>query len=140
MAGILQANVNYFAVVAAAAASMALGFLWYGPLFGNEWKRMMNFTPKIMKSIRMTPKKAMVLALVASLVMACVLAHIMKSLGAATIPEGIMTGFWIWLGFAATIMVNSVLFENKPWRLYLLNASYQLASILAMSIILIIWT
>ena len=32
-------EINYLAVLVAAIASMALGFLWYGPLFGNQWKK-----------------------------------------------------------------------------------------------------
>jgi len=53
-------EINYLAVLVAAIASMALGFLWYGPLFGNQWKKLMGFTDKSMKAMKMTPMQAMI--------------------------------------------------------------------------------
>ena len=51
-------DISYLAVLVAAAAAMAIGFLWYGPLFGNQWKKLMNFTDKGMKEMKMTPVQA----------------------------------------------------------------------------------
>lgn len=36
--------VNYLAILVAAVLSMVLGFLWYGPLFGKEWTKLMGVT------------------------------------------------------------------------------------------------
>lgn len=48
-------------------------------------------------------------------------------------------GFWAWLGFVATIMLGMTLWEGKPFRLYLLNAGYQLLNLLVMGAILAAW-
>lgn len=37
--------INYLAVIVAAAASMIIGMIWYGPLFGKTWRSLMGFTP-----------------------------------------------------------------------------------------------
>lgn len=42
----IQASINYLAVLIAAVASMIIGFLGYGPLFGKAWMRLMNFDKK----------------------------------------------------------------------------------------------
>ena len=41
--------INYGAVVGAAVASMILGSLWYGPLFGKPWMAAMGFTKDAME-------------------------------------------------------------------------------------------
>lgn len=39
-------HINYLAVLGAAMASMALGALWYGLLFGNTWVGLSGMTPE----------------------------------------------------------------------------------------------
>ena len=45
-------NINYLAVVVAAIVNMALGSLWYGPIFGKAWIKMMKFSESDMKAAR----------------------------------------------------------------------------------------
>jgi hypothetical protein len=125
--------VNYVAVVAAAIVSMILGMLWYGPLFGKKWMKLMGFSEKAMKSMNVMPQTSMVLGFVSMLMYAFVLAHFVSGLafmGALTV------GAVIWLGFNATVMAGSVLWEGKPAELYFLNALHQLVSVLAMSAVI----
>jgi hypothetical protein len=135
--------VNYWAVFAAAIASMALGMLWYGPVFGKKWQALMGFTEESMKSMSMTPMKAMALGLVGQLVMAYVLWHSLVFANAyfqaSGASAGLMAGFWNWLGFIAPVTLGVVLWEGKSWTLWLLNGSYYLASLLLMGAILGWW-
>lgn len=48
----------------------------------------------------------------------------------------LMTSFWSWLGFVAPVQFTEVLFSGKSTKLFLINTGYQLASLLAMAIIL----
>ncbi|MEK7554653.1 MAG: DUF1761 domain-containing protein [Patescibacteria group bacterium] len=133
-------DINYLAVFASAVASMAIGFLWYGPVFGKQWIAMMGFTKEQMdaaKSKGMT--KSYVIALIGSLVTAYVLAHFVVYTGAVNITGGLQTGFWVWLGFVATVALGSVLWEGKSWKLYGLNMSYQLVNLLVIGVILAVW-
>ena len=41
--------VNYWAVLVAALFTFVLGFLWYGPLFGRTWLRLVGLNPESMK-------------------------------------------------------------------------------------------
>ena len=58
---------------------------------------------------------------------------------ATTILEGLQVGFMIWLGFVATILLGGLLWEGKSVKLYCLNITYYLVSILLMSLILVLW-
>lgn len=135
--------INYLAVVAAAAANMVIGMLWYGPLSGKQWKSLMGFTDESMKSMTMTPAKAMVGGAIAALVMAFVLAHALVFAAAylktGGVKAGLEVGFWNWLGFAVPLTLGAVLWEGRSWRLWFLNAGYWLVALLAMGIILALW-
>ncbi|RJQ13442.1 DUF1761 domain-containing protein [Candidatus Parcubacteria bacterium] len=135
--------INFWAVLGAAIASMVVGMLWYGPLFGKQWMAMMGITKESMQTMKMTPKSAMTGGFVASLVMSYVLAHSLvfaeAYLGTSGVSAGLSTGFWNWLGFVAPVTLGVVLWEGKPWKLWFLNGSYYLVSLLVMGVILAVW-
>ena len=132
-------DINYLAVFVAAAAAMAIGFLWYGPLFGNQWKKLMNFTDKGMKEMKMTPVQAMIGGFISTLIMSYILAHFVDYTQAATFMDGAVAGTWIWLGFIATVQFGSVLWEGKPAKLYVINTTHYLVALIVMGGILAAW-
>ena len=130
-------SVNYVAVVAGAVANMVIGFGWYSMSgFGKPWMKMLGFTKESIEKAKkeMGPKYGIMV--VAALVMAAVLAVLEKSLGVSTVAGGIKTGLLVWIGFVATIGINSFVFENKPIQLYAINVGYYLAALLAQGVIL----
>ncbi len=135
-----QVDINYLAVLVAAIASMVVGFLWYGPLFGKQWVQLMNFDKK---KIDATKKKGMgktfAIAFISTLIMSYILAHFVDYTQAKTVAEGAVAGFWIWLGFIATVQLGIVLWEGKPLKLYLINATHYLVTLVIMSAILAVW-
>lgn len=136
--------INYLAVLVAAVSNMFLGFLWYGPLFGKQWIKLMNFDKKKMEQAK---KKGMgktyVLAFVGALVMAYVLSHALifasAYLAVTGFSAGLMAGFWNWLGFVVPVMLGMVLWDGKPWKLYFINIGYYLVSLSVMGMILAVW-
>ena len=132
-------EINYLAVLVAAIASMALGFLWYGPLFGNQWKKLMGFTDKSMKAMKMTPMQAMIGGFISTLIMSYILAHFVDYAQAATFADGAVAGTWLWLGFIATVQLGSVLWEGKPVKLYAINTLPYLVALIIMRGILAVW-
>lgn len=136
-------HINYLAVVAAAAASMVIGMAWYGFLFGQRWVRLMGWTPEEIEAAKAKGRKSYALAALGSLVMAYVLTHSLvfasAYLDAAGVQAGLMAGFWNWLGFVAPVTLGAVLWEGKPWKLWVLNNGYWLVSLLVMGVILALW-
>lgn len=136
----LQVTINYLAVLVAAVASMVVGFLWYGPLFGKQWMALMKFDDRKLKQAKQKGMgKTYFLAFLTTLVMSYVLAHFVDYVEAKTMMDGIVLAFWLWLGFFATMQFSSVLWEGKPVRLYLINTLHYLVSLIVMASILAVW-
>lgn len=132
--------INYLAVLVAAVASMVVGGLWYSPLlFGKQWMKMMKFEEKDLPKMKQEAKKSYALGFVSSLVMSYVLAHFVDYTASTTVVTGLQLGFWIWLGFTATLQLGSVLWEGKSWKLFFLNTAHSLVSLLLMAVILAVW-
>jgi hypothetical protein len=133
-------NVNYTAVVIAAIAAFVIGFLWHGPLFGKQWIAMMGISQKDIAAAKAKGGmwKPMLGAFIAQLVLACTMAHFAVLLGVTDATGALSLAFWIWLGFVATIMLNSVLWESRTVKLYLFNIAYHLVSLAAVSLIVVL--
>lgn len=135
---------NYAAVLAAAICSVVLGFLWYGPIFGKPWMKLMGFTAADMEKAKakgMTQNY--VLMALGSLVMAYVLSHALvfasTYLKSSGIEAGIMSGFWNWLGFIVPVVMGDQLWGGKSWKLFPITAGYYLVSLCLMGVILATW-
>jgi len=133
-------EVSYIGVLVAAVVSFAIGMAWYSPLlFGKAWMKLMGFTEGKVKEKKKGMGKTMAAGFAAVLVMSYVMAYIVGFSQAASVTEGAEAGFWVWLGFVATVMINSVLWEGKPVKLYALNVAHYLVVLLVMGAILAVW-
>lgn len=134
-------EVNLLAVVVAGVLGMAIGAAWYSPmLFGKRWMKESGMTDEDMARAKAKGMgKSYALGLVSALVMAYILAMFVHMDGARDVAGGAALAFWLWLGFVATVMLSSVLWENKSWTLYAINAGYYLVSLLVMATVLVLW-
>lgn len=136
----MDVPVNYWSVIAAAVALIVLGFVWYSPvLFGKKWAHLSGLS---MESMKMKPM-TMGLMVVSALVMAYMLNHVLVFASAymqeSGVNAGLMTGFWVWLGFVAPVALGVVLWEGKSWTLWAINAGYYLVGLAIMGVILAVW-
>lgn len=137
--------VNLWAVLVSAIVAMALGFLWYGPLFGKAWMQMMGVTSQTMNDPAM--KKSMwwryLLMFIGALLTNYVLAHALvfasTYMNVSGLVAGLQAGFFNWIGFIAPVTLGAVLWENKPWKFWFLNAGYYLVYLLIAGMILASW-
>jgi hypothetical protein len=137
----MQIEVNYLSVFIAAVASMVVGFAWYSPtLFGNQWMKYMGLNMKSIKKAQKEMGSLYMLSFVVALFSAFVLSHVMTMsesyFGYTRLATGITSAFWMWLGFIMPVQVTDTIFGNKKWGLFKINTSYQLASLIAMGIVL----
>lgn len=134
-------SVNYLAVLGAALSSMILGSLWYGPLFGKLWIKLSGVNPD--KAAKDKMGQLYAIAAVGSFVQAYILSHSLsfaqKYMGTSGLSSGLSTGFWMWLGFVATVTLGNVLWYGQSWKLWLLTNAYYLISLLVMGAILALW-
>ncbi len=87
----------------------------------------------------------MFIALIGSFVVAFVLSHFIEGMilwkgnayGAVDpVMTGAFAGFWAWLGFLATSLIDPVLWQNKPWSLWMINGGQWLVKLVVMGAIL----
>lgn len=133
--------VNFLAVLVAGIASMAVGFLWYSPvLFAKPWMKLMGHTEKSMKEGQKEMGKTYTISFVLALVTAYVLVHMMVMARAFfkydMLSTGLITAFWMWLGFVMPVQATDALFGSRKWKLFFINTGYQLASLMAMAVVL----
>ena len=134
-------DVNYLAVLVAAIAQMIIGAVWYGPLFGKQWMSYSKIKPdkKTMQKMKEKAKHSYAVMFIGSIITAMVFSYIIDYANATTAIDGMIGGFWVWLGFVVPLLSGSVLWEGKPKGLYFRNVAYYLVSLAVMGAILAVW-
>src|SRR5215813_14872469 len=119
-------KINYLAVLVAAVLHFIIGGVWYGVLFGNQFIKLIGWSPEKVAQIgNESHGKEYLIAFVSSLVLVYVLAHFVQYTKAKSAIDGIQTAFWLWLGFVVTTQLATVIFEERRLGLYVLNVGYQ---------------
>lgn len=142
-----EIHINYLAVGAGVIANFFLGFVWYGPIFGKAWARLMGFPPDF-KPTKPQMTRAMILMVVGAFLTAYVLAHSVTVWRASTWKAGadgpswsygFFGGFFTWIGFFVPVLFSAVAWEGKTWKLFGINAGYHFVSLQIMGMILAHW-
>jgi len=122
---------------------MVIGFLWYSRiLFARPWMRLMGYDPDDKAKLAEMQKgagKLYGITFVATVISAVVLAKLIDLTSVNTVLYGMKVGFFIWLGFVATVQLTGALFTRQPIKLFLINAGYQLVCYMTMGAILAKW-
>ena len=133
-------EVNYMSVVLAAVVSIVVGAIWWGPLFSKQWLALSGATSETMATGKKGMGVAYTIQAVGSLVMAFILSHVIvfatSYMHTSGWLAGVSAGFWMWLGFVAPILLGSVLWERKPWKLWAINAGGYLVSFVLMGAVI----
>jgi hypothetical protein len=129
-----EADINLVAILAAALASMAIGFAWYTAL-SEPWMKAIGKKRDELGGAN----TGYALTALAWVVMAYVLSHFVDYAGADTLADGLQTGFWAWLGFVATTLAVNYIFGQRSRQLYVIDAGHFLAILLAQGAILATW-
>lgn len=130
-------EINYVAVLIAAAVYYVVGAFWYSPLLlGNVWIKEMGFKKEDMEKMKDGIWKSYLGSFLSAFISSFVLAHFVDIAGAKDFASGSQTGFWIWLGFIVTLSSGMMWWEGKSLKLYLIYISYNLIGMLLMGGIL----
>jgi hypothetical protein len=133
-------DINILAVLASAVATFALGALWYSPLlFAKQWVAAHGFTPEKLEAMRKGSGPAYGVTFLCWLLMSAALAVLTHRMGIRSVLGGLKLGALCWAGFAATVGLSGQMFSGRRLAVFLIDAGYQLASLLGMGVILAIW-
>ena len=117
--------VNWLAVIVAAIASMAIGFLWYSPvLFAKTWMRLMGVkcdTPEEKAAMQKEAGPMYAQTFVMTFVSATFLALVITRMFVPSedLLRGLKISFGVWLGFVATVQYTGALFTKRVSELKL---------------------
>ena len=131
-------QVNYVAVAVAGLSAMIVGSVWYGPLFGKAWMKLVGISKTDVKKEEMPILYGVMF--VGALVEGYILSLFIHYAGAYTLLNGAKTGLWAWLGFVAPVMLGNYMFAKRPLKLFQIDAGYALVNLLVMgAIIAYLW-
>ncbi|PIR82474.1 hypothetical protein COU20_02090 [Candidatus Kaiserbacteria bacterium CG10_big_fil_rev_8_21_14_0_10_59_10] len=132
-------EVTFWPILAAGVASVVLGFLWYHPrIFGTAWMRHANVSPEAAERGKKRMPLTVVVALLASMLIAYVMNHFGIAWGVFDVIGAVELAFWTWVGFAAPVLLGAVLWEQKKFAYFAINAGFWLVAFILMAVILVL--
>lgn len=101
--------------------------------------RLANVTPEMAER----GKKMMPLSILLSLFGGMLIAYVMNYVGIAFhiydwVGAIFELALWSWLGFVVPTSLGTILWEQRPFKLYLINVLYWLVTFIAMALILVL--
>jgi len=120
-------DVNWLAILLAAASGFLVGGLWYGPIMGKKWMGAIGLTEEQIHD----SKNSMALiyggAFAFSLLASWTLAHTYESyMQELSFTVKVLTAFGVALGFILPAIGTNYLFSQKGKALFFIDAGYWL--------------
>lgn len=130
----MQIVVNYWAVFGGAIFLFIMGMMWYGPLFGKVWTKIVgaeHITKEEMARMQKEMIPMYIIQILLGLVTSYVLYHFVKAWNGV---PGWQVSFWIWLGFAMPLTAGAMWDTKKGQKLnkFFVTAGYQLITLLVL--------
>jgi len=127
--------INWLAVLAASLVGFVIGGLWYGPLFGKTWMKIVGLTEEDAAGFNIV--KIYSWCFVLQLIMATNLAMFLGP--ESTLVTGSLYGFAAGFGWVALAFAINGMFEQKPLKFMLINGGYWTVVFTLMGLILGFW-
>ena len=128
---------NWIAVICAAAVYWVIGAIWYMALFGKIWSAAIQQHGVKLEPSGMGAK--MIGNLLCNLIASVIMARLIARTGIHELSDGLKLGGGVGLGFAATALTIQYLWESKPFRVWLIDASHHVVGCVAVGGILAVW-
>ena len=111
-----ELKINHLAVLVAVVLQFVLGFLWYGPLFGEAWMGMVGLDQA---TIEADPAGAeeWITNTVTAVVSMYVLAWLFTRINVTSLVQGLLIGLLIGFSFVLLSIMTSGMFAKDPYGL-----------------------
>lgn len=136
----MEIDVNWFAVGLATFASFVVGGLWYSPiLFLKQWSKLAGISKEQLK--KGPGGRGWLLTALGALLQAYVLYHVTFLsdyfyTDYSWLQAALSSAFFMWLGFQLAMLLTHDSFEQRPFKLTAITAGSQLATLLAMGLVI----
>jgi len=136
-------QINYWAILVCGVLAMVLGVLWYGPLFGKAWARIIGADmsdPEARKKMQKGMGPMYLLQFVLALFQIWVLSTYSLGLGGM---GSLINAVWIWIGFVMPTTAGSCMWNNDSrkhaWQKFFIQSGYQLLCFIVFGLIIGLW-
>ena len=114
-------NISYVAILVAVIAGMISGAVWYG-VFAKPWMNAVGLTEKDIEQ----KASIYVVAIIAQLVIAVTMSILFSHFAEVSVTDGILSAFFLWLGFCLAPMAVNHRFQDKGWDLTFIDGVFWL--------------
>lgn len=139
MGNFFQVPVNFLAILICGIVSMIIGFLWYGPIFGKKWEKLVGLTKEKKELAKRNMTNTYLLMFLSSLVTAYALFHFIwyAAPGSLTLFIAVKTALWGFIGLVFPVSFTKFLFspDKKPIDLVFIETGYYLVTLISMSVV-----
>lgn len=136
-------QINYIAIIVVSIIQLILGAVWYGPLFGKLWMKIMgaDHTPKHeMEKMQKQMRPYYFMQLVLSIITNIILYY--NIIGWSTI-SGPIVAIALWVGFVAPTQIASIIWGSTPKKFWLkqilIMTLYQLIMMVLAGWVFMVW-
>jgi biotin transporter BioY len=131
---------NWLAVLCAGAAYWFLGFIWYSLLFGKIWAaEQIRHRGECGSAEKKEFAGMMMATFVSNLVAAAGLAFLLRRTGIVDLPHALKLGAGLAVAFDITTLTIVHVWERKPTKIWMIDASYHLFGCMIAAAILVSW-
>lgn len=134
-------QLNYWAILVSGLLAFTIGGIWYSPaLFEGSWMAANGYSQdQIQANMSSLVPFGFIGAIMVYTLMATVFAYLSYALGADSVASCILTGLLIWAGFVASSGFMVMLFSPNTFSGWLIDAGFQLTSLVAVGFVLGAW-
>lgn len=131
-------KLNHLAIWICIIGMHGFGFVWYGPLFGETWMKLVEMDPATMQadSMQVAPWIMNSTAIIASIY---VLAWVLMSMNVTTGIRGAGVALIITAGIHLLPVMNANMFAQEPYGLAWITGGYGVAGLTISGYILGAW-
>jgi len=133
----LPFHVSPVGVLLAAVATMLIGMIWYSPiLFARPWVTLNGYTPEKLAAMQQGAARTYGISFLAYLVLAVGIGAVVRGDAAW---EGALKGVHLWTFIVMPVSLTALVFSEKRFAAWLIDALYQFVYFAAMGAILSRW-
>jgi hypothetical protein len=131
-------GINYWAVIITTLSAFALSSVFY-MVFGKARMKLLANEAGATADMRKVPVWKVLLELVRSFVVALVMAHVIVLARIVGWMDAMQLGIWVAIGFPVMILMGSVTWDKRPWKLAAIHAGDWIFKLLLIAAILGEW-
>ena len=132
-------KLNWLAILCAGVAYWVLGFVWYSLLFGKMWAAALKEYRGERAASGGGMAGKMIVTFLANIVTATVLAYLLRHVAVTDMTHALKIGAYAAAGFSIMALTIAKVWEERPSKIWMIDASYHLIGCVIAAAILFLW-